>query len=57
MKTMLRLLLLSVLLAAPALGAAPNVLVIPADDAGYADFGFQGGGISGDLAALTPNRY
>ncbi len=32
----------------------PNILVIRADDAGYADFGFQGGGINGDFADLTP---
>jgi len=37
------------------LHAAPNVLFILADDAGYADFGFQGGGINGDFADLTPN--
>jgi arylsulfatase A-like enzyme len=30
-------------------------LIILVDDAGYADFGFQGGGIADDFAALTPN--
>src|SRR5262245_17864322 len=35
--------------------AKPNILVILSDDAGYADFGFQGGGNNGDYADLTPN--
>jgi len=35
--------------------AACNILVILADDAGYADFGFQLGGINGDFAKLTPH--
>ncbi|MEM9281585.1 MAG: sulfatase-like hydrolase/transferase [Verrucomicrobiota bacterium] len=33
----------------------PNLIIFFADDAGYADFGFQGGGIGGDFADLTPN--
>ena len=33
----------------------PNIIVFFADDAGYADFGFQGGGIDGDFAELTPH--
>jgi arylsulfatase A-like enzyme len=33
----------------------PNILIIFADDAGYADFGFQGGGSDGDFAELTPH--
>ena len=37
------------------LEAAPNILIILADDSGYVDFGFQGGGIDGDFANLTPH--
>ncbi|MEM9016975.1 MAG: sulfatase-like hydrolase/transferase, partial [Verrucomicrobiota bacterium] len=33
----------------------PNLVLLFADDAGYADFGFQGGGIDGDFAQLTPH--
>ena len=33
----------------------PNLVILFADDAGYADFGFQGGGIDGDFAELTPH--
>ena len=33
----------------------PNLVILFADDAGYADFGFQGGGIDGDFVELTPH--
>jgi hypothetical protein len=49
------IILTSFCLLASSLAAPPNILVILADDAGYADFGFQLGGINGDFAALTPN--
>jgi hypothetical protein len=37
---------------ASAAGAAdqPNIVILFADNAGYADFGFEGGGIGGDFA-------
>jgi arylsulfatase A-like enzyme len=55
MKRLLALLCALCVLCGSISHAATNIIVILADDAGYADFGFQGGGINGDFADLTPN--
>jgi hypothetical protein len=51
MKRLLTLLCALCVLCGSISHAAPNILVILADDAGYTDFRFQGGGINWDFAS------